>query len=99
MTITRSRAMGADLMKIDKAITNPAAVFRSPADVLADPDLTREEKIRVLRQWEYDARELEVAEEENMPGGPPDLLAQVLAALDTLDAATDDAEASTKQGG
>lgn len=40
-----------------------------------------------MRRWEYDARELEVAEEGNMTGAhieQPDLLDEVLAALHAL---------------
>ena len=86
-------------MKIDEALANPATVYRHPGDICTDSDLTREQKIQVLRQWEYDARELEVAEEENMAGGPPDVLAEVLAALNELGAETTVSDISTKQGG
>lgn len=87
-------------MDIEKALLDPAGVFARPEDVSADPSLSREEKIRILRRWEYDARELEVAEEENMAGGPPDQLGPVLEALHRLEAAIDlDRSPPTKQGG
>ena len=40
--------------------------YRAPADVLAAYDLTAAQKIRLLRQWEYDLRLLMVATDENM---------------------------------
>lgn len=87
-------------MDIEKAMLDPASAFVSPTDVLDEPLLTRNQKIRILRRWEYDARELEVAEEENMGGGPPDILDEVLQALHRLDAEVDIARAPpTKQGG
>ena len=72
-------------MKFDEALKNPAEVFPAPEDVVEHPGLSPEQKCRILRQWEYDARELEVAEEENMGGGPDDLLSRILNAINTLD--------------
>ncbi len=53
---------------IDKAMLDPTAVFRTPEEVLLREDMTRDQKIEILRRWAYDARNLEVAEEENMGG-------------------------------
>ncbi len=79
---------------------NPAAVFRTPKDVLLREDLSREEKASILRHWEYDARERETAEEEGMLSQQPDILDEVLAALRTLDVRFDtEHSAPTKQGG
>ena len=87
-------------MNFEKAVLDPAAVYASPADVLDDGCLDREQKIKILRRWEYDARELEVADDENMAGGPPSALDQVLQALHQLDADIDVEHTSpTKQGG
>lgn len=71
---------------IEKAMLAPTTIFRTPDDVLLREDLSREQKIEILRRWAYDARQLEVAEEENMGGQQPDILDQVLRALHTLDA-------------
>ena len=71
-----------------------------PNEVLADRNLSREEKIKILEQMEYDALELQVAEEENMPGGPPDLLVAIKNALRGIrDAGAVTASGPTKQGG
>lgn len=87
-------------MNIDKAMLDPANMFSCPADVLYSPALSQEQKISILRRWEYDARELQVAEEENMAGGPPDILDEILAALHHLNADIDlDHSSPTKQGG
>ncbi len=84
----------------DPIFIDPGAVFRTPEEVLQRTDLSREQKIEILRQWEYDARELEVAEEENMVGDQPGLLAQIHQALHALQAHLDAEGASpTKHGG
>lgn len=87
-------------MNYEKAKLDPTSLFSRPSDVLGENTLSREQKIEVLRRWEYDARELEVAEEENMCGGPGDLLGQVLRALHQLNV-NEDLEHSppTKHGG
>jgi len=60
----------------------------TPQQLLARDDLTREQKIGILRQWEQDLRELMVAEEENMSAAEPMnvSLDEVLVALETLGA-------------
>ncbi|MDZ7751993.1 MAG: hypothetical protein U5S82_10075 [Gammaproteobacteria bacterium] len=85
---------------MEQALLDPASVFASPEAVVADDTLSRDQKVQVLRRWEYDARELEVAEEENMGGGPPDILGEVLDALSRLGVGFSGGRQSpTKQGG
>lgn len=85
---------------IDQALLDPTSVFGSPEDVLKAKDLTREQKIEILRRWEYDARELEVAADENMAGSNSDLLDRVLKSLGELGYEPDpDNEPPTRQGG
>jgi CBS domain-containing protein len=60
--------------------SNPAAVYSSPAQVEGDKALSRAEKLAILKSWEEDARELQVAESENMGGGEPSRLDEVVAA-------------------
>lgn len=81
--MTRRFDRSADL---ERARLNPATVFATPEEILATPNLTRTEKIELLRRWAYDADELAVAEEEGMAGGEPTLQGQILAALDQLEA-------------
>ncbi|TAK80412.1 MAG: hypothetical protein EPO20_28990 [Betaproteobacteria bacterium] len=71
-------------MNLEQALVDPASVFATPEDVAAHAGLTREQKIEILKLWEYDACEAEVATEEGMPGGDGDLLRRILLALDGL---------------
>ena len=68
----------------EKAILDPAAVFSSPDKLCDREDLTRAQKIEILRRWTYDASELAVAEEEGMTGGESSHLAKILSLLDSL---------------
>ena len=87
-------------MNYEKALLNPAEEFVSPKDVLTEQTLTQDQKIKVLRQWEYDALEMEVAEEENMGGDSPSILSEVLDALHSLNAEVDtERSPPTKHGG
>ena len=88
------------MVDVDKALVDPALVFKTPEEVLADNELSREQKIEILQRWEYDVRELQVAEEEGMEGPQPITLDVVLRALRALGAAADtERSAPTKQGG
>ena len=74
---------------IEKAMLDPTAVFHAPEDVLRRADWSRQQKIDILRRWAYDARELEIAEDEGMPSAQPDILDRILHALHALDASLD----------
>ncbi len=82
---------------------NPTAYFKNPQDVLNNKNLTKQQQIAILRSWEFDVREQEVAEEENMPNTTntnPDILADILTALRALGAGVDVLHTPpTKQGG
>lgn len=56
----------------------------TPEDLLANPDLSRRDKLAVLRQWDHDAIELMVADEENMVGGDTAALSDIRNAIRTL---------------
>jgi hypothetical protein len=90
------------MIDVKKALNDPSAVFKNPQDVIETGDLSREQKIEILRRWEYDVRELQVADEEGMaPADPqPVILDAVLNALRSLGAPADiERSAPTKQGG
>ena len=54
-------------------------------NAMPNAELTRDQKIEILRRWEYDAHQLEVAEEEaGMGVRSPDMLDRVIQALHTL---------------
>lgn len=86
---------------LQRALTDPASVFPAPQAVVEQDDLSNEQKIEILRRWEYDARELMVMEEEALPATEPSpTLDLVLEALHCLGAIDDAPHPSpTKQGG
>ncbi len=67
--------------RFDEIMASPANCFEHPDDVLKDDILSDDEKYKILKQWESDARSLAVAEEENMVGGERNLLQEVLLSL------------------
>ncbi len=78
------------MIDLKKAMLAPTMVFKDPKDVVANVELTRDQKIEILRRWEYDARQLEVAEEEaGMAVRRPDMFDRVVQALHTLGAERD----------
>jgi hypothetical protein len=88
------------MIDIEKALVDPGLVFKTPEELLANNELSRQQKIEILRRWEYDARELQVAEEESMEGPQPVTLEAVRGALRVLGAPADtERSAPTKQGG
>ena len=60
----------------NKAIDDPSLAFSSPRQVV-ESELPREEKIKILKSWELDARRLLESAEENMAGGEKDRLPEV----------------------
>ena len=73
------------MIDVTKAMLDPTMVFKEPEDVVASNELTRAQKIEILRRWEYDARQLEVAEEEaGMAVRRPEMFDLVLQALHRL---------------
>jgi hypothetical protein len=87
--------------RVAKALIDPANVFLNPMAVVIDDTLSIKRKIEILRHWEYDAREVQVAEEEGFPAREPDsLLDAIIAALHQLGAGPDlEHSPPTKQGG
>ena len=87
--------------QIKQALIDPASIFPSPEAVLENGDLPDTQKIEILRRWEYDARETQVAEEEGFPAREPSgLLDSIIAALHSLGAGPDlEHTPPTKQGG
>ena len=71
-------------MDLQRALENPRASFASPSEVVANDELSRAQKVQILKRWAYDARLIEVAQEENMMGGASSGLAEVLNALHAL---------------
>lgn len=89
-----------DSKTYEKALFHPAGTFGTPQAVVEHEDLTREQKIEILRRWEYDINEEAVAQEEGMAGSPPRHLSEIAKALDTLTGGIKAEQGSpTKQSG
>lgn len=91
------------MIDLERALLVPSSVFKTPDDVVQSEKLSCEQKIEILRRWEYDARELQVAEEEGMVGSNSSILDQILRALLILDELAEierlERSRSSKQGG
>lgn len=57
--------------QFDKLVLDVSKRFATPGALLASNDLTREQKLKLLQQWEYDLQLEQVATEENMTGDAP----------------------------
>ncbi len=65
----------------DRALIAPEQVFPTPMDVVVTESMTAEQKLKVLKHWEANARDLQVASEENMTGPQPSRLGEVRSAI------------------
>jgi hypothetical protein len=86
--------------QFEKLIPDVSKHFATPEALLAAKDLTREQKLKLLQQWEYDLQLQQVASEENMtdetaPGNSAERIQQVHQAAEKLGAMPD----SDKGGG
>ncbi|MHA6287435.1 hypothetical protein [Maricaulis sp. CAU 1757] len=73
-----------DTLDFETALKDPASAFDKPGDVLGS-SFSDDQKRQILKQWKYDASELEVATEENMGGGEPSMSRRVSLALSKLE--------------
>jgi hypothetical protein len=73
---------------VDDVLTDPTRYFSRPSAVLQDPNLSREQKRRILQSWALDADLINEAESENMRGraGDRSYLREARLALLELDA-------------
>lgn len=67
--------------RFDRALGDVSKVFASPQAIREAADLTSQQKIALLKQWETDLRLLLVASEENMIGNTPGRTAEQLRAV------------------
>ncbi len=86
-------------LSIDQIRKNPAAYFNTPDDVIDNQQYTDGEKLEILRAWELDARQLQVAADENMDGGKDPCLDKVVTALMRLGHEPSAHNDATKVGG
>jgi len=82
--------------------------FGTPDNIITDHNLDAAQKLKLLKQWEFDLRQLLVATEENMagaearPGKSAELLQKVRRALVSIEGeppTKDAGGAPTKAGG
>ncbi len=90
--------------RFQEAMGDVSKLFDKPATLLADREFSADQKRKLLKQWEYDLRGIEVAAEENMTGPKTDnnaeLLREVRVCLGKLgDDHSAERSASHKQGG
>jgi hypothetical protein len=71
-------------MNLEHALADPSSEFETPEAVLAEKELSPEQKKAILERWRQDAELLQQAEGENMAGGEPSMLARVQQALAQL---------------
>src|SRR5688572_8322935 len=71
--------------EVQHKVEQPHAHFEIPAEVVIDPALSKDDKVRALGAMEQDARQMAVASAEGMGGGEPTVLAEVLTARDALE--------------
>ena len=67
---------------LEEILKDPSAVFDSPQDVVDDPNLSDQDKSKILKNWKEDAQALIRAESENMESAhrtspAPELLAEI----------------------
>jgi len=72
------------MIDMKKVLADPGLAFKVPENVLQSSELSRDQKIAVLRQWELDARRLQVTDEESTTEGERPQLKAVLDALREL---------------
>ena len=92
--------------KFEETFVDVGKIYAHPGDIVAADDLSQPQKVKLLRQWEFDLRENLVATEENMTtdatpeGHSAELLRSVRKALLSLGADhRDETAAPTKTGG
>jgi len=91
--------------RFSKVLGDVSLEFDRPRDILDSADLSLEQKVKLLKEWEFDLRELQVASEENMTsdassGVTGELLRECRGALAKLGASDAAGRgAPTKQGG
>lgn len=64
----------------------PSSMFASPDAVVRSADLSRAQKLQILRRWEFDARRTPSLDPLSSPGDDTAMLERVRGALAALDA-------------
>ena len=64
-------------LDIEAALQHPKSFFAEPKDVVTHPTLSRDMKLKILREWQHDARRLSASEGEGFCGGEDSMLGRV----------------------
>ncbi len=82
----------------DIVVADPAAFYPEPAAIVADKGVTKRQRLLLLAEWAQDIVDRQVAENEGMApetvaesADETQLLRQVNAAIETVEASPDDA--------
>lgn len=89
--------MTVDPLDLDAALRDPGRYFSEPQDIVEAAHINRSAKLKLLDQWEHDARSLAVAEEEGLSGGEAPMLGRIRRAQHQLGQPAS-SSGTTKQG-
>jgi len=84
-TSNQPKAETDDQEALPAKVTSQRTTVVHPAEMVVDPALSKNQKVRTLEAMEQDARQLSIATAEGMGGGEPTQLHEVLVAKSTLD--------------
>jgi hypothetical protein len=74
--------------RFESAFLDVGRAFAHPEDISAARDISAAQKVKLLQNWEYDLRLMQVAADENMTPGKPsgslELFGRVRACLNAL---------------
>ena len=73
-------------IELKRARLVPSSMFASPDAVVRSADLSRAQKLQILRRWEFDARHTACADPIPSPGADAGMLSRVRGALAELGA-------------
>jgi hypothetical protein len=68
----------------DRALIAPEQVFKSPMDIVTTESMTPAQKLKILKHWEANALDLQVATEESMTGPGNSRLGEIRKAINML---------------
>ena len=68
----------------DRALIAPEQVFKSPMDIVTTESMTPAQKLKILKHWEANALDLQVATEESMTGPGNSRLGEIRKAVNML---------------
>ncbi len=74
-----------DIFLLEDAICNPLKYFNRPEDVVADSELSKSEKLKILESWKDICQKIEIADSEGMRQGTEDLFCTLITRQGIID--------------